>query len=123
MTGPDVARRRRVAAARAAWGAALATAPAPVLRALGDRPDATARRITRLLGARHLAQAALTWLRPTDRMLALGAAVDAVHAATALALAAADGRWRRAARTDATAATTWAVLGLRERNRTRGTRH
>jgi hypothetical protein len=46
--------------------------------------------IVRVLGARQLLQAAITARRPTRRALELGAAVDAVHAATMMAGASAN---------------------------------
>jgi hypothetical protein len=115
MAVPATASRRRrgEAAARAAWGAAMVIAPGLALRGLGGRPRRTATVIVRLLGVRHLVQSTLTWLRPTDRTIAVGAAVDATHAASALA-AAALGAHRRTTLASAAAATGWAALGVAE---------
>lgn len=70
-----------------------------------------ATRVTRALGARHLAQALVTRGQPAAGTLALGGAVDAAHAASMLALGLACGRWRRAALYDAVLAASLAAAG------------
>jgi hypothetical protein len=40
----------------------------------------------RILGARHLIEATILWRRTTPTVVCTGAAVDAIHAASALAL-------------------------------------
>ncbi len=98
--------------ARAANGAALLVVPGSVLRStVGGRDDRPARIVTRILGARHLVQAGLTGLRPGPTALWIGAAVDAVHAATALGLAALDDGRRRAALGNALSAFVFAAAG------------
>ena len=83
---------------RAANGVLLLAAPGPTLHAtVHGRDDRAARMVTRTLGARHLVQAGLTGLRPGPTALWVGATVDALHAATALGLAALDADRRRAA--------------------------
>lgn len=109
------AARRRTAVARAGWGAVLVTAPSLTLRALGGRPGHGAVLVVRLLGVRHLAQAALSRLvPPTGRALAVAVAADAAHAASMAALSVAARRWRRPARRDAVIAATWMLLGVRD---------
>ena len=49
--------------------------------------DTKSRIIARILGARHLTQAALSGYRPSPEVLAMGVWVDTVHALTALGLA------------------------------------
>lgn len=97
-------------AARLAWGGLLLLAPGALLRPVGPATT-TAVRTLRVLGARHLVQAAVTVRRPTRGVFAAGAAVDGLHALTDLALAAADRRQRPAALTDAAVAAGWMLLG------------
>lgn len=109
-----------VLAARVVWGALLLTVPDRVLAVShSDIPrDDTARWVLRVLGGRHLAQAAieLAWPRPAVRYL--GAAVDAIHALTSAGLAVADRRWRRSAVLDAAVASGFALgTGLTARPR------
>lgn len=106
---------RRIEAARAAWGLALLVAPGPVLeRVHGIRADHRAVVVARILGARHLAQAVVTGLTPSRPALALGSAVDALHATTAVGLAVVDRDRARAGLLDAGLATAWALAGLRD---------
>lgn len=112
MTGAEGA-RALLPAARASYGVALVLAPGPVIRlATGRFPGRRARRVARVLGARHLIQAAVSSLAPLPGVLAAGAAVDAVHAASMVALAAADRGSRRAALTDALTESFLAVAGI-----------
>jgi hypothetical protein len=67
----------RLTLARGIFGGLLLAAP---IQARGPR------RFCRLLGARHVAEAALL-RHPSPRASALGAAVDATHGATAIVLA------------------------------------
>jgi hypothetical protein len=97
---------------RIGWGGGLVVQPRVVLRLLGGVPQGSKpRRIMRILGARHLLQAAATW-RFGRRAGQVGVVVDALHAATDVAFAGLDRRWRRAAATDAAITSTFAVLGL-----------
>ena len=96
--------------ARAAWGTACLLGPGTVGRLLaGHEPDARARRVLRVLGARHLVQAAGMRLLPAPVGLVGGAAVDGLHAGTALLAALADPRRRRAELADAVVATGWCL--------------
>ncbi len=106
-----------VAGARAAWGLALVAVPGPMVRLAGGEDSARARGVARVLGARHVAQAALVGAGWGPATWPLGPAADAAHAATAVALAVADRRWRRVGAIDATVAGAFSVvtgiLGMR----------
>ncbi|GEM_PF-1257492 len=87
---------------RAGYGAALVLAPGPAIRiATGRLPSRRARRVARVLGTRHLIQAALTAAAPGPAVLEIGGQLDAVHTASMLLLAAVSPAGRRAALTDA----------------------
>jgi hypothetical protein len=94
-------RVRPVALARAGWGAALLGWPDQVLALAGVRGDPRARTAARVLGARHVAQATLSALRPSGRVLLLGVAVDGLHLCTDLAVGVVDRHRRRLALADA----------------------
>jgi hypothetical protein len=112
-TAPGPARRRwrlLIPLARAGYGTALLTAPGPLIGlCTGRAPSVRARRVARVLGARHLAQAAITALAPGPEVIAAGAVVDLLHAASMFALAAVDQTPRRAEFADALCATALAV--------------
>jgi hypothetical protein len=96
--------------ARAGYGAALLCAPGPIIGVVtGQPPSRRARRVARILGVRHLAQAAITALNPGPEIVALGVVVDLLHAASMFAFAAAVPDLRRAELADALAATALAV--------------
>jgi hypothetical protein len=98
---------------RGAYGVVLCCAPGLLIRLASGQPaDSRARAVARLLGARHLAQAALTTARPSPEILALGAEVDLLHAASMLALATADAPRRRLGLTDGLVAAAFAADGL-----------
>lgn len=101
-----------VRAARIAWGATLLAVPSRVLdvtdgrdRRRGAAPPA----VLRVLGARHLLQAALEPAGRRPGLRVLGAIVDGLHALSGLGLAAFDPRWRRAALADAAIATAFSA--------------
>lgn len=103
-------RRYVFAAVRAGWGAALVLRPDQVVRtASGQSPTTASRAVARILGIRHLAQAAATlhWHSRTARDL--GLATDLLHAGTGLGLAVLSTRWRRGALIDASLATAFAA--------------
>jgi hypothetical protein len=105
-------RRALLELARASYGVALVMAPGTLTYlATGHPAGRRGRRVAQLLGARHLVQAAVTAFVPVRSVFALGAAVDAVHAGSMLALAAADPVARRAALTDGLAEAVFAVAG------------
>jgi hypothetical protein len=102
-------------AVRACYGAALLLAPGPLIRICTGYPaDSRAQWTARVLGARHLTQAALTvGAGPgSQRRLGVSAAVDLVHASSMAGLAAASPRLRRTALTDALLETALAAAGL-----------
>ena len=102
--------RLLVPLARAGYGAALLCAPGPLIGlCTGQPPSPRARAVARVLGVRHLAQAAVTALCPGPEVVALGAVVDLLHAASMFALAAVDQTPRRAEFADGLAATALAV--------------
>ncbi len=103
---------RGAAVARGAYGAFLLCAPGAALAACGAGPASTGvRSVARLLGARHLIQAAVTARMPGPAVLTAGSGVDVAHAASMLALAAADRPLRRAGLLDGLVAATLAVAG------------
>lgn len=102
---------------RAAWGAVLLTAPACLTGRTGQSgqpPEARRRWVIRVLGARHVLQAAVTAWRPTPAVLAAGAATDVLHAASMAALALCDARWRGRAAADAVLASCFAIASAHE---------
>ena len=103
---------RRIEIVRGIWGAALLLEPDRVLATVhGLHVDARSRTVARVLGARHLTQAALSGYRPSPEVLAMGVWVDAVHALTAIGLAIVDRNRARAGLTDGAVAALWAVDG------------
>ncbi len=103
-----------VQAVRAGYGAALLLVPGRVIRACtGSQAGSRTRTVARVLGARHLAQAAVTLgSGASAESLGLGAAVDITHAASMAVLALADRRVRRVTLTDALIETAFAAAGL-----------
>jgi hypothetical protein len=105
---------RAALVARAAWGAGCLAAPAAVGRPLGlAAGDRRVHLLLRALGARDLGQAVLAATAPPAALLRLGAAVDALHAASMYALAVVSRDYRRPALTAAAIATTWTAESLR----------
>jgi hypothetical protein len=105
---------------RRLWGAMCLMAPRKVLYRV-DRVEAdrAAVVVVRVLGARHIVQAAFSGVDPSPEVLAAGAWVDTVHSVTALGLAVLD-RYRVALRvSDALVAALWAMFGLRDLRRSR----
>jgi hypothetical protein len=99
-----VRRARWVAAGRAATGLFALLDPQRAL-VPSQRASTAARRVVRVLGARHLVQAGVEAAIPTPTVLTIGAGVDAVHAVTCLGFAAFGGaRWRREALVNAVTA-------------------
>lgn len=112
LLSPALAPRLLFPAVRASYGAALLCAPGLALGlCTGEASSPRARAVVRFLGARHLAQAVLTLWRPRRKVLAAGAGIDGCHAASMLALAAADRHLRRAGLADAAAATAFTAAG------------
>jgi hypothetical protein len=95
---------------RAGYGAALVCAPGPMIHfCTGQSPSLRAARVARVLGIRHLAQAAITAWAAGPEIVAVGAVIDLCHGASMLALAAAGQPLCRAELADALVAATLAV--------------
>jgi len=113
-------------AVRAIWGAVELVEPAVVGRGLlGHEPDDAVQGVMRILGARHLVQAAAVGLTG-GRLHGAGGVVDLLHAGSMVALAAMDARRRRTASVSACVALTFAVAefaAAARRRRVRGTLH
>jgi len=100
---------------RIAYGAALLVFPGALVRMVsGGKADRPSRIGARILGARHLVQAAVVGRGGGRPLLAAGAATDALHALSMVALATFDSGHRRIAATDAVVAALFAAGGLRE---------
>ena len=101
---------------RAAYGAVLLCAPGAVISRCTGQPSSTrARAVVRLLGSRHLLQAAVTARAPGALVLRAGAQVDLAHAASMLALGAIGRPLRRAQLADGLVAAIFAALGAAAR--------
>jgi hypothetical protein len=112
---PPARNSRTIELVRAGWGGALLLTPGPVMSTVHHvRLDRKSVAIARILGARQLAQAFLSGVRPSREVLAMGVWVDAVHALTALGLALVDTTRARAGVTDAAVAALWASAGYRD---------
>jgi hypothetical protein len=100
--------------ARACYGGALLIAPARVIGLATGRPASRrACTMARVLGARHLLQAAATMAAASSaESLGLGAVVDLAHAASMAGLAVADRRVRRLTLSDVMIETVFATVGL-----------
>ncbi len=73
--------------ARTLVGIALLTRPRTLLTALSGQPaNENVAIYAQILGARHLVEAAILWRWTTPTVVRSGAAVDAIHTASALAL-------------------------------------
>ncbi len=108
---------RTIEVARGAWGGAMLLAPRWVLEHVHRVPvDRVSVTVARVLGARHLAQAALTVVSPGRDVLALGVWVDVAHAASMLPLVL-DRPRARAGLTETVVALAWAATGLRDLRR------
>ncbi|OBG25651.1 hypothetical protein [Mycobacterium sp. E3198] len=108
-----------IAWARIGYGIALLAVPSPLLRLVTNQPATERERaVTRILGARLLAQAAATDVRPDAVSVALGAEVDFIHAVTMLAWAAVDRGSRRLTLFSAATAGLFAVAGAAQARRT-----
>jgi hypothetical protein len=110
---PPTAAGRALQLARVGYGTALVLAPGvAIFLATGRPPGRRARRVARLLGARHLVQAALTALAPLPEVFTMGALADALHAASMVVLATVDRSARKIALTDALAEAVFAAVGF-----------
>lgn len=77
-----------------------------------QRIDRPARAVARLVGARHLLQAVLTARHRYSAWIWAGAAIDAAHATSMIALAAARPDRRKLALANALTATAFAASGI-----------
>jgi hypothetical protein len=105
---------------RVLYGSALLLAPDSLI---GEQAGRSERAFARILGARHLVQAALAGPRPTPRLLRVGAAIDAIHAATMIALTVWKPRHCALASANALAAASFAGAGIfaaKQRDRLNG---
>jgi len=108
-----------IALARVVYGLSLVAAPNPLLHMIsGQRATPRERALTRVLGARLLAQGAVTDVRPDAVSVALGAEVDLVHAASMLVWAAVDRQSRRLTLMSAALAGLFAAAGAAQARRT-----
>lgn len=111
---------RAFALARTGYGTMLLAAPGAVARWYTGLPAEQATvAVALVLGTRQLAQAAATSARPGRAGLGVGVAVDVMHAASMVGLAALSRRWRRGGLVDAAVASSFAVAGLRLARRPR----
>lgn len=84
-------------ALRSLWALALLQDPERVLRKLGAPATRGARRVARLLAARHLGQAVAVVLRPSPAVTRWSRRVDEAHGLSMAGLALASRPYRRAA--------------------------
>jgi hypothetical protein len=97
---------------RGAWGACELLMPARLAKlALGRAGDGTEHLVIRVLGGRHVAQAALT-ARAEPAVHMLGGVVDLTHSASMVLLALVDRKRRRAAATSAAVALAFGVTEI-----------
>ena len=100
-------------AARVSWGCLLLVVPPGLTGALGLSSDRRAMATMRVLGLRHLVQAAVVGGR--GQHIRSGALVDLLHGVSMLLLARIDTRRRKAALIDASVAFAFAAGGLTTR--------
>ncbi len=106
---------RPVALARALFGAILFCFPEMLLRAAPHRNiDHPADVVARILGARHLIEAALVGRRRGRNWILVSFAIDTIHAITAFAFGGIDEKHRRLAVTNGVTATAFAAADLHE---------
>jgi hypothetical protein len=83
--------------AHAVWGVLLLTAPTRALRLRGPSDTRSVRTTARILGGRHVAEAALIAAAGPDRPPRWATMIDALHAGTMLLVAGLSSRLQRAA--------------------------
>ncbi len=105
-------------AVRTLWGTVLLVVPEAILQDLPhERVDRPARVVARVLGLRHLTEAAVTGRRNSSTLIRAGAIVDAIHATTFAALAALRPDRRKLALTNVATASALAAAGVIESRR------
>jgi hypothetical protein len=102
---------------RAAWALTLIGAPDRVLGAVRAPITPATRRVTRILGARHLLQAAAVGLVSRPSIDRVSRRVDAAHGASMVMLAAGSPVYRRAGLTSALVSAALVALDPRGRRR------
>ena len=99
--------------ARLAYGLLELTVPSAISGGLaGEKPDAGARKVIRILGARHIVQALATIGRGSP-WHSVGGLVDLLHASSAVVFAIIQPRWRRTASLSAAVSVAFASGELR----------
>jgi hypothetical protein len=106
---------RLLAIARGAWGAALLIAPDRFLAREAGQAFCSERAVARILGARQLAEAGILLRAPKRRPPIWAIAVDLLHAASMLAVAAASPTLRRDALRSAVVSTALSALSASQR--------
>ena len=105
-------KRRYIEVVRSVWGAALLVTPQTMLsRVHGVEVDRRAVVVVRILGARHLVQAAFSGISPSPEVIAGGVWVDTVHSVVAFGLAITDRHRAVAATADGVIAAMWGLFG------------
>ena len=101
------------AVVRGGWGCALLLMPDRILRlgSSGAPVPAVALATARVLGARQVLQSVTTLLAPVPAVVGAGAAVDALHGATAVGLGLLSPTWRRIAVVETLLATGFTATG------------
>jgi hypothetical protein len=103
---------RLASIARVAYGLALICCPGRLIRLrTGERPSRRACAIGRVLGVRHVAQAAISTACPIDLVVGAGVTADIAHAGSMVILAGLDPDLRPALLTDAAIAGALAAAG------------
>ena len=106
---------RTLPSLRALYGAALVLAPGTIVEAVSrHRPDRLELALTRALGVRHLAQAAIAGGSDDVRRIRAGVAIDVAHSASMMLLAAARPRDRSLATASALTSAVMACGGWAE---------
>ena len=109
-TEPSIPAHLALSKVRVSWGCFLLVLPSGLTRAVGLPSDKRFMETMRVLGLRHLVQAAVVGGR--SRRALVGVLVDLIHGTSMLLLACVDTRRRRAALLDACVAFSFAAGGL-----------
>ena len=108
---------RRLAAARAVYGAVLVVASGSIVERVTGERSSRAAAIGRVLGMRHLLQTLVLGRARSAKWLNAGAGVDVLHALSMALVAGLSEKYRRLAVIDAVVAGTWAESGWLTRHR------
>jgi hypothetical protein len=111
----------RLTKVRTAWGAFLLLGPETLAAPSRAQIDPATLIFERVLGARHLIQAVVVCRWPNRLAILIGAATDAAHALTMLALAAVNTSRRTPKLVNCATAFAFALAGLRQSKRTGAT--